>query len=225
MGVLLGEAGFLRQLDVDRALDLIQAEADKVFHAHAVGTHAGVIAVLLVLLFAVDTLGDLERLHLYRGQTHRLVDGHGAADPHGDAFGVFEGEHLPEGAHVQPSLTGLLGVCIPVLLPLHHGGGPLAETAEPVVTAAVRLDENSVAHILHPIANLALDTHVGHLAVAIVVGAGAVAVEGVAVAVGHGDADQGHEVDFMPQGVHDQFSSLFASDFSFLVYSSLRMSQ
>ena len=129
---------------------------------------------------------------------------------------------LTKGAHIQPGLTGFFGIGVPVLFPIHHSGGPFAEAAKPVVTSAVRLDKNLVAHILHPVADLSFDAYVGDLAVAVVIGARTVAVERVAVAVGHGDTNQGHEVDFMLQDVHDQFSSLFSSDFSFFVYRSLR---
>ena len=117
------------------------------------------------------------------------MDRNGTTNTHGTALGILEGEDLTKGADIQPGFAGFLGIDIPVLLALHHEGGPLAETAEAIVTAILGLDEDLVAQVLHPVAELALDAHIAHLAEAVVVGPGAVTVQRVTVGVGpiHGN--------------------------------------
>lgn len=62
-----------------------------------------------------------------------------------------------------------------------------------VAAPILRLNEDGLAQILHSVADLALDAHVGDLTKAVQVGAGAIAVQRVAVAVGAGHGDQCHQ--------------------------------
>ena len=110
---------------------------------------------------------------------------------------TLKGEHLPEGTHIQPRLTGAPGIFLPILDALHGGGGPLAEAAAAVAAPILRLNEDGLAQILHPVADLALDAHVGDLTEAVQVGAGAIAVLRVTVAVGAGHGDQCHKIDLV----------------------------
>ena len=125
------------------------------------------------------------------------MDRDGAAHTTGEALGVLEGEDLPEGAHVQPRFAGAPGIFLPILDALHSGGGSLAEAAAAVAAPILRLNKDGLAQILHPVADLALDAHVGDLTEAVQVGAGAIAVQRVAVAVGAGHGDQCHKIDLV----------------------------
>ena len=140
------------------------------------------------------------------------MDRHLPPDAHREALVVLEGKDLAEGPDIQPLGTGSPGIFLPILAVfLQYGGGPFAEAAAAIVAAVLRLDEDGIAQILHPIPDLPLDANSGYLSVAIIVRAGAVSVEGVAVAVGPGDRDQGDEVDLVFQCAHCQFSSFFSS--------------
>lgn len=88
--VLLGKAYLLGQLDVDGAIDLVEAEADKVLGAHGVGA-------FLFTGFAVDAVCDPDGADLHRGDADGLVDGHGAPDAHGDTVYIrLKGKNLSE---------------------------------------------------------------------------------------------------------------------------------
>ena len=102
IGVLLSEAGFFRKLNIDRALDLIETEADKVLHAHGVGGTAFVVAL------TVYTLGDLHILYLHGGDADTLMYRDRAPHTDGHAFCVLKRKYLAERTHVQPCFTGLL---------------------------------------------------------------------------------------------------------------------
>ena len=130
------------------------------------------------------------------------MDRDGAAHTAGEALGILEGKHLPKGTHIQPCLAGVPGIFLPILDALHSGGGSLAEAAAAVAAPILRLNEDGLAQILHSIADLALDAHVGDLTEAVQVGAGAIAVQRVAVAVGAGHGDQCHKIDLVLQAAH-----------------------
>lgn len=102
IGVLLSEAGFFRKLNIDRALDLIETEADKVLHAHGVGGTAFVVAL------TVYTLGDLHILYLHGGDADTLMYRDRAPHTDGHAFCVLKRKYLAERTYVQPCFTGLL---------------------------------------------------------------------------------------------------------------------
>ena len=89
------------------------------------------------------------------------------------------------------------GVRVPVLDSLHGCGCPLTETPEAVIAPVLRLDENGMPQILHPVADLSLDTDIRDFPEPIQVCARAVSIQRVAVAVGAVDTDQGHKVDFV----------------------------
>ena len=98
------------------------------------------------------------------------MDGHWAADADGKPLAVLKCKYLPEGAHVQPCLAGLLRVFVPVSDALHDRRGAFAQAAESIVAAILGLHEDRVSEILHAVADLALDADVGHFPVAVIVG-------------------------------------------------------
>ena len=125
------------------------------------------------------------------------MDGYRSPNAHRYALCILKSKYLTEGSNIQPCFTGLGGVRLPILDTLHHGGSTLTEAAEAVIAPILRLDKNGVPQILHPVADLPLDAHIGDFAVAIRIRAGTIAVQGIAVAVGAVDTDQRHKVDFV----------------------------
>ena len=127
----------------------------------------------------------------------------------------LEGKNLSESTHIHPFFTGNSGVLIAVFDPAHHSGRPFAQAVKAVVAAVFRLNKNRESLILHPVADLSLDTHIRNLTMSVVIGAGPVPVERVAVGVCVGHADQGHKVDLMLQNAHFSFPPHFYWPFPF----------
>ena len=193
MRILLGKTGFLRQLDIDGAFDFIKAETDEVLHAHGI---RGSIFVF-PLLFAVHAFGNLNGLNIHRRNAGRLVDGYRPPNADRHALGILEGKYLPERPDIQPGFAGVGGVRLPILDSLHGRRCPLTEAAEAVVAPILRLDENGMPQILHPVADLPLDADIRDFTIPVQVCARTVSVQRVAVAVGAVDTDQRHKVDFV----------------------------
>ena len=176
---------------------------------HAHGIRSPVFPFLLLL--TIDALGDLQGFDIHRRNAHSLVDRHRPPDAHREALVVLEGKDLAESPDIQPLGTGSFRIGRPVFDLLQLGRRPLAETSVAVAAAILRLDEDGIAQILHPVPELPLDADVRDLTVAVVVRAGTVAVERVAIAVGPSHRNQGDEVDLVFQGTHCLFSSFFSS--------------
>src|SRR5699024_5149798 len=136
----------------------------------------------------VDALGDLHGFNLHGGNTHRLMHRNRAANANRNAAFVsgLESKHLSKASDIQPRSAGKRRVFILALNALGCRCGSLAQAAETIVTAVIRLYKDCLAHILHPVADLAFDAHIRNLAKAVVVRAGTVAVEGIAIAVRSG---------------------------------------
>ena len=95
--ILFGESGLLCELNIYRALYLIETELDEVRLTHCVGgTRRGVLAVFDG--FAVDALGYLNGANLYRRYADSLMyaDRTAHADRYTAAVLGFESEHLTE---------------------------------------------------------------------------------------------------------------------------------
>ena len=117
LSILFAEPCLFRKLHIDGALDLIQAEAHKVLHSHAVGSLLPAIVFPLVHRISVDALGDLHRLDLNGRNAYRLVNRDRPAHADGKArpllglsvlpFFPLIGKQLPERSDVQPRLTCL----------------------------------------------------------------------------------------------------------------------
>ena len=86
-------------------------------------------------------------------------------------------------------------------------GSTLVQTLTAVVAAIVGLDENSVSKVLHTVANLSLDAHIGNLTIAVVIGSGTISAKRVTVAVCVTYRHQGYKVDFVLQGIRHFYSS------------------
>ena len=115
---------------------------------------------------------------------------------------TLKGEHLPKGTHIQPCLAGVSGIFLPVLDALHGSRGTLAETPKAVAAPILRLDKDGLAQVLHPVADFALDAHIGDLTEAVQVGAGTVAVQRITVAVGAGHGNQSDKINLVLQCTH-----------------------
>ena len=228
-GVLLAEAGLVCGLHVDRAERRVYAVIDAVLHAHGVGR----LFVRVCASLEIDRFGDLRADDVDALLRERALDRHRAADADGHSVAAalivvllagFEGEHLAEGAHVQPRLAGdaaviLAGdgrrVALSLRLLLRVDRGQTFLQSRAVVravlqgavavarrAAVVGLHEHGIARVDPAVADLALEAHVRDLAETLIGRAGTVAIERVAVGVGVADGENESEVDFVLQSGH-----------------------
>ena len=153
-------------------------------------------------LFSIDTFSDLQRFDFDWRDTHCLMNGYRAPYPYRYVFGIFKREYLSEGPDIQPSFTGSLGIDVPVLFSFQHRRSAFAQAAEAVVAAVLRLHKYGLPQVLHPVADLSFDAHIGHFPKSVIVRPGAVTVEGIAVGVGPIHTDEGCKVDFILQSCH-----------------------
>ena len=91
---------------LQKSFDLIEAKADKVFHAHVIG------GTPFIAVLTINTFRNLHIFHLYRRDADTLMDGDRTPHTNGYTFGVFEGKYLSKRTYIQPCFTGLL--CIDV---------------------------------------------------------------------------------------------------------------
>lgn len=89
-----------------------------------------------------------------------------------------------------------------------HSLRPVLEAGLFVVTPVIRLNEYVISVVLHTVAELSLDTHVGNFAEAVIIRAGSVSTERISVRVCVRYCDQHLKINLVRKGcTHDSSSS------------------
>ena len=161
----------------------------------------------LLARFAVDALGDLHLFDLDRRDADCLMNRNRSADADGDTALVIalECENLSEAPYIHPLFARSLCIGLFLLDPLGRSRRTITQAFEAVVAAVLRLYENRIAHVLHPVPELPLNAHVRDLTHAVIIRPGTVAVQWVSVSVCVRYRDQCHKIDLILQCCHVLF--------------------